>query len=527
MFAMTLCGLMLMSGCSAPTDKEKVNAADQAGKKVLTFALGGELDNLSPLIMNGLNQGAHKLVFEGLVNYENGKIIPGLAESWEFSEGGKRLTFHLRPGVTFHNGEPFNAHAVKTNLEFFNSNPNHSFLRGVSTIEKIEALDENTLSITYPAPYFAVLNDFCAPDVMVMVSPQTIEEGNYVTLNGTVGTGPYRYEEFKKGEYTRFTRYDSYWGPKPVYDEVIAKYIPESASRLKALQTGEIDIIFGSIFLSYDDYMQATSIPGIKGQVSENDIRTRNIAANASGEMLADIKLRQAVAHAIDKQTISEGLTYGHETPAVRLFPDGTPYSEVKLNNIWDYDVETAGSLLDQAGWKLNPSTGVREKDGKTLSLLFIYEEGVALNKEIATTIKSQLAEVGIAVEIQGMEQMQWWKESYSGNYDLVIWTPPSPYSLPHNHFTGMLDSSAEMAAITKMADVEQVNAAIHEYLTTADTERVTEIFDYLLNYINDNVIDIPLTYTKELVVYNSEKIDSYTFSGLDEFFDIRGLESK
>ena len=331
LLSLALCGALLcgaLAGCggnettSASQEPSSSQAAEES--KILTTAVGAELNTLYPLNMDVQNNIGTKLCYEGLVNYENGDIVPCLAESWEFSDDGTALTFHLKEGVTFHDGTPFNAEAVKTDFEFAHPNPNFSNISAVAKLESIEVVDEYTVTFHYPNAYFAYLMDFCYPETMVLVSPAVLEEGNYQSMNGVVGTGPYVYEEIVDGDYVRFVRNENYWGEQPYYDEVIVKYIPDASARLQALQSGEIDLIYGSALLTWDDYQQATSLPNIAGAVAESDSKTRNLVLNASG-VLSDLKVREAVAYAIDKETLSEGLTYGEETPADHLFPDGIP----------------------------------------------------------------------------------------------------------------------------------------------------------------------------------------------------------
>lgn len=152
------------------------------------------------------------------------------------------------------------------------------------------------------------------------------------------------------------------------FDEVIVKYIPESSARLQALQNGEIDLIYGSALLTWDDYNQAISLPNIKGVVSEIDSNTRNLILNAANENLSDLRVREAIAYAIDKEALSAGLTWGYETAAVKLFPAGIPFTDGKLTVERTFDQAKANSLLDDAGWVLNGITGIREKGGKPLS---------------------------------------------------------------------------------------------------------------------------------------------------------------
>ena len=510
----------------ATETKETVGKED----KSLTYALAWELDNLTPMLMSPQGEQASMLVYETLVRYQNGKILPGLAERWEFNEDATELTFYLKQGVTFHDGEAFNAEAVKANLSHQSKNPNAGFMRGISTITNIEVVDEYTVKLKYSAPYFAAINDFVYPDVSAMVSPAVIEEGNFQTMKGVIGTGPYVYDEFVKGSHTTFTRFENYVGEEPLYDKVTIKYIPDSGARLMALEKGEVDFLFASTLMTYDEYQQALTLPNVKGISADTYGNVKNIAVNASGNNLSDIKatadinVRKAIAMSIDKKTIAEGLTYGMDMPATTLFPEGTAYTDVEMNNNWNYNPEKAEQLLEESGWIMNEETGIREKDGAPLELRYLYDSGVDISEAYATAVDAQLAEVGIEVNTEGLEQMQWWMESYSGNYDMSVWNLPGSPETPHSHFTSMLDSSAEYAALLKMEDVQDVYDNINGFLTTADQEKVSGHFDFLLNYINDNVVDIPVSYGKEMIVFNTKKISDYDFYGATHFFDITGL---
>lgn len=521
--SITLLSAMVI-GCSGQPSEE---SSSSAKNKTLTLATGAELTTLYPLNMDPQNDSATKLVYEGLVTYDQGKIKPLLAESWQFNRDGTELTLVLKQGVKFHDGADFNAEAVKKNLEFFHLNPNHRALKAVANLKKAEIIDNYTIKLHYDNPYFAYLNDLCYPEVLVMVSPNVIEDGNFQTMKGVVGTGPYIYKTVKEGESVQFVRNENYWGKKPYYDEVIAKYIHEPASRLQALQNGEIDMMYGNVLISYDDYQQAISMPDIKGKISNINSETRNLAINASSTILSDLNIRQAIAFAIDKKTIASGLTNGYEEVADTLFDPSIPYTNVKLNNERNFDKTKAQSLLDRAGWKLNKTTGIREKNGKPLKLTFTYDSGEALNKSMAVLIKSQLGEVGIDVKTVGQDMYTWWKEGIAGNYDLTIWCTEQPYSAPHNFFTPMLDSSPHVPAIASLSDGSEFTSAIKEFSTTNDEKRVGEIFAYLINYSNDKVLNIPLTYVKDMIVFNKNKINDYDFTSTPKFFDISQIEAK
>lgn len=529
LFLCTILASSVLTACNPGTGQVQSEVTSSSlvsgATKSLTMAVSSELNTLYPLNMDVQNNVAAKLCYEGLVTYVDGEIKPVLAKSWEFSNDGKDLTFKLEEGVTFHDGTPFNAEAVKTVFEFGKGNANFSAIKAVANLDYAEVVDEYTVTFHYSNAYFAYLYDFCYPEVMILVSPNVIlpedDENRYMIMSGVVGTGPYIYEEIVDGEYVRFVRNENYWGEQPYYDEVIIKYIPESSTRLQALQNGEIDMIYGSALLSWDDYEQAALLPNIKGIVSEYDSNTRNIILNASSDKLRERQVREAIAYAVDKQALSEGLTIGNETAASGLFPAGIPFTDVNLNVVRSFDPDKANSLLDEAGWLINQATGIREKDGVSLTLTFTYDSSAAINQSLATVIKSQLKEAGIDVTITGQDMMTWWKEGFAGNYDITIWNTEQPYTSPHNYFTPMLNRSAHVPSLAGLSDISQFHAYIEEFQTTDDNERVQEIFDYLLNFDNDNVIDLPLLYAKDMIVFNTDKIAGYTFTSTPMFFDI------
>lgn len=509
------------SGTSSPS----ASGDSATASKTLTMAVAAETNLLSPLYMGNSNFCTSMLVYENLVNFEQGEFVPGLAERWEFSDDGCTLTFYLRPGVTFHDGQPCNAEAVKANLAHKQSNPSFYTLKAVTDIESMDAVDETTLVIRYSHPYFAYLNDFCWQDVMTIVSPDMLIEGDFQTVKGVVGTGPYVYDEIVSGQYTRFKRNESYWGTAPYYDEVIVRYVPDSASRIQALKAGEIDMIFGSALLSYEEYQQASTLPGMTGQIAEPDTRARDITLNTARPALNDLRVRQAIAHAIDKEEISQGLTYGYEGIAEIPFTLDAPYADTALENHFNHDPDKANSLLEEAGWIMNASTGIREKDGTALSLVFTMDSGFdSLHGSLAALIQSQLAEVGIGMTIKGQEQMEWYSTFVSGDYDITIWQPQYAYASPHCWFTPMDAQTPQTPSLQGLDDSGEFITAIRRIEQTDDEGELKELFHYLFNYDLGNVIDIPLTYSKDMIVYNSERIGGYEFVGTPCFFEIENL---
>lgn len=524
--------LLSMVGCGqsdtseqTQTDSEQTQAANENEAKVLTIVTAKELDNLTTLTMNKENNIACGLVYETLVAYEDGEIVPELAEEWGWDETNTVLTFKLRQDVAFTDGAAFNAESVKEILDFDRSNPNFSGIKGIYNIESVEVVDEYTVAVHYAAPCFSYINDFCFQNVAGMMSPNVFEAENFQTFTDVVGTGPYIREEMISGDCTRFVRNENYWGEAPYYDEVVIKYIPEASSRLQALQTGEVDLIYGADLLSYDDYNQALSLDGIEGAINDGNTLTRNLVLNASSEILSDLKVRQAIAYAVNKEEITKGLTYGYETPATSLFAPGAPYTDITYNSTWSYDLDKANALLDEAGWVMNESTGIREKDGQQLSLNYTYWTDLSLAQDMALAIKTQLAEVGIDVTTTGQDQMTWWTEGVAGNYDITTWNTEGSYTEPHKFLQESLGADPHAISLQALEDFQSYSDAVNAFSTSADPEVVQSAIATALNVSNDNVIDLPISYSKDLVVYNSSKIAGYTFSSVPQFFEIDNVQ--
>ena len=399
-------------------------------------------------------------------------------------------------------------------------------MKGITDIQEIEVVDEYTITLHYDHPFYAYLQDFCWPDVTPMSAPEYIIPGDFQTISGVAGTGPYIYDEYVAGEYTRFVRNEDYWGETPYWDEIIVKYIPDSTSRLQALQTGEIDMIYGGTLLTYEEYDQALAMDGIDGQMAEKDTRVQVITTNATSPYLSDIRVRQAIAYAIDKGEMSVAISNGYEPPADIPATRDTPYADVELETTYDYNPDMANQLLDEAGWLMNESTGIREKDGEPLSLLLTLETGsTSVSMPTAEVIKSQLAEVGIDITIYGTEQMQWYADYLEGKFDLTLWHCQYAFASPHCWFTPMDSMVPQTPSLPGIEGSDEFLATIKELTNMSDDQEVRDTYTYLFNYDVGNVLDIPLTYQKDMLVYNTDKIAGYTFTGTPCFFDILSLE--
>ncbi|MDO5695690.1 MAG: ABC transporter substrate-binding protein [Eubacteriales bacterium] len=524
-FVFTACKGEDKDSKEANTTTEGTDKKDDENK-VLKLCTANELTNLTTLTMNKENNIACNLIYETLVSYEDGEIVPKLAESWDWKDDGKTLVFKLKEGVTFSDGEPFNAEAVKKVLDFDHSNPNFAGIRGVAEIKSTEVIDEQTIAIHYENPSKFYLNAFCFQNVLGMPSPKVFTEGNFETFSKNVGTGPYVYEEFKSGDYTRFVRNENYHGDAPYYDEVIIKYIPDASSRLQALQKGEIDLIYGSDLISYDDFENASHMDNVTGVVNENISLTKNLILNPASEGLKDLEVRQAINYAINKKDIVDSLTYGNEEVAESLFSKTTPYSDVTYEEDYHYDSNKANELLDHAGWVRNESTGIREKDGKPLKLQYVYWPDLSLAKETALSIKTQLKEVGIDVETIEKDQMSWWTDGVKGEYDVTTWFTEGSYTEPHKFLQeSITEMDPHLVPLQSLEDSNTYIDAVKKASVSLDEEEIKDSIQTALKYSHDHAIDLPLFYAKDMIIFRNDKVKGYQFTSAPQFFDISHVE--
>lgn len=291
---------------------------------------------------------AQGMVYEPLVKYQaDGTVAPWLAESWTVSEDGRTYTFKLRPGVTFSNGEPFNAAAVKLNLDTVIAQAaDHNWLGLVGVLKSIDVVDDLTVDITTTDPYYPLLQEMALIRPVRFMAPAGFpESGN--TADGIVapiGTGPWVLTETVLGQYDTFTRNETYWGKAPAFEKVNIKVIADPNTRAIALETGEIDLIYGSEGQITPDTFQRLKDAGYESGLSA-PFETLALALHTGKAPTDDLAVRRAINHAIDKDAIIKGIFYGTQQKADTLFPATLPYSDIGLAP-YAYDPQAAAALL-------------------------------------------------------------------------------------------------------------------------------------------------------------------------------------
>jgi peptide/nickel transport system substrate-binding protein len=382
----------------------------------LIVALADDTNNMDPRIgMGSIRSNYIRQVFESLVDVDaQGNPVPGLALSWKPIDD---LTweFVLRQGVTFHNGEPFNADTVLFNLDrFYRRNldtwgiddvtASTSFEKTHPEVTRWEKVDDYTVRLytSDPAP---TLWDFIGREPMVP-KDYTRQQGVEGLNERPVGTGPWRMVEWKRKDSMHFERHEAYWGRKPLYTKMRFQVIPEGAARIAALKSGEVGLIeavppLDATVLARDPQLRiASSIQKLYCRLYVNGRPQDQYDSGGQDGLFSDARVRLAMNHAINKEGIITKIFNGYARE------NASPVSMVSYGYAaqppYTYDPKKAKALLAEAGWQDGDGDGFLDKNGDTLSLDLVFPAkhyGQAFD-EMTPAVAEMLKEVGIQVTI-------------------------------------------------------------------------------------------------------------------------------
>ncbi|MHC1712488.1 MAG: nickel ABC transporter substrate-binding protein [Solidesulfovibrio sp.] len=487
-----------------------VPQAGHAAGGQLVFSWQANAGPLNPHLYSPNQMYAQNMVYEPLVRYaEDGSLVPWLAEKWDISPDGKTYTFTLRQDVAFSDGTPFDAQAVKKNFEAVLQNiKRHKWLELINQLDVLEAPNARTFVMKLKGPYYPALAELALIRPLRFLAPSAFpENGNTVEgLKKPVGTGPWILAESKLGEYDLFVRNERYWGKKPTLETILVKVITDPNSRLTAYETGEIDLIYGAgghatgqigmdAFKGLaDDKRNTTAVSGPLG--------TRALCLNSGRGPTSELAVRQAVAHAVDKNALVTGVFLDVEKRADTLFAPGIPYCDLGLAP-FAFDRTTAAALLDGAGWKLPKDGKVREKDGKPLEIEICFVGNDALQKFIAELLQGELAKVGIALRLTGEESDAFGKRQQSGDFGIIFndtWGPPYE---PHAMVSSMRSPAhADYQAQVGLPMKAAIDAKIGQVFATTDEKTRQALYRDILTTLHEQAVYLPLTYMTNIMAH-------------------------
>ena len=350
-------------------------------------------------------------VFETLTKINSdGSVSPLLAESWEVSPDLKTYTFKLRKGVKFHNGEPFNAKAVKFSFERAGAEKStNKDKRTLASMDSVAAIDDQTV---------VILNKALDPDFLFLMGQATaiIVEPKSVDSNATkpVGTGPYQLTAWNKGSSVTLSKWDGYRSAATIkIKKATFRFISDPAAQVAALLAGDVDAFPRVTPRSVSQFKT-----NAKFQVLINGSRAKTILAiNNKKKPLDDVRVRRAIAAAIDRKAVIEGAGDGYGAPIGSHYVPGA-FGYVDTTSINPYNLEKAKALLAEAGIKTPLELSLRLPPAPYA-------------RQGGEVVAAQLAKVGIIAKIENVEWAQWLSGTYTNKaYDLTIISHVEPFDL-------------------------------------------------------------------------------------------------
>ena len=496
------CGSSSSSTASSGAASASAAASGEV-RDELIFVNYRDIRDLNPHLYAG-EMYAQSILYDTLVSITADGYEGCLAESWDISEDGRTYTFHIRPNVLFSDGEKCDANAILANFNAILENrERHTWLEMMNLLVGVSAPDENTFVIEMSEPYYPMLTELGCIRPFAMISPSCMINGSTKDgVNGHIGTGPYVLTDFVTDEYAVFERNENYWGKAPAIRKITVKVIPDNQTRIMALESGEIDLIFGKNMIDADAISQYLDSDRFTVGLSD-PTSTRHIVMNTTREILGDPAVRKALQHATDRQTISDGIFYGLEQPADTLYATTVPYCNVGLKP-YEYSTETAAQILDEAGWVLG-SDKMRAKDGRQLALDLLYNSDSVTEKTIAEYLQSEYLKLGISMTIHGEEEQSYRDNMKAGNFDMVFnicWG--MPYD-PQSSLAAMrAPVYGDYAAQQGLEDKAEIDEAITRILTSTDENERQELYKSVLTNLHEDAMYLPLTYECNKALYTS-----------------------
>jgi len=427
-------GLLLSILSCAGAENDEGPAAVREGDSVpaygdiLVEGAIGDASNLIPLLAtDSASHSISGLIFNGLVKYDRDlNIVGDLAESWEISRDGLVITFRLRKGVRWHDGKPFTADDVLFTYRLtVDPKTPTAYAGDFLKVKKAEVLDPHSFRVTYDRPFAPALMSWGAS-----VMPKHLMEGRDITKSPLarhpVGTGPYRFKEWKTGQKIVLAANPDYFEGRPYLDGRVMRVIPDMATMFLELRARGID----SMGLTPLQYTRQTETRYFRNHFRKYRYLSFSytyLGFNLQNPMFADRRVRQALAHAVDKGELIDGILLGLGREATGPFKPGTWQYNPNVKR-YPCDPKRALQLLAEAGWRDTDGDGTLDRNGQRFEFELLVNQGNEVRAKTAEIVQRRLAELGVSVKIRVIEWAAFIKEFINKRrFDAVIlgWTIP------------------------------------------------------------------------------------------------------
>jgi len=391
----------------------------------------GDATNLLPMLSSDTaSHGIANLVFNGLLKYDKNIELTGdLAERWDVSEDGAQITFHLRKGVTWHDGTPFTAgDALFTYELMVDPKTPTAYANDFLQVEKAEVPDDYTFRVTYRRPFAPGL-----PSWGMGIVPAHLLKGEDITrtplAREPVGTGPYVFQRWIQGQELLLRANPDYFEGEPYITEHKVRIIPDLATMFLELRAGGVDLMG----LTPLQFKRQTVDQDFQSRFNRYTYLASNytyMGFNLLDPKFQDKRVRQAIAHAINKEQIIEGVLLGLGEPASGPYKPGSWVHNPDVKQ-YPHDPERARLLLAEAGWSGGHADGILRKEGQPFRFTILTNQGNETRQKTGVIIQSNLKQIGLDVQLRSIEWAAFLKEFVDKkNFEALIlgWTiPPDP----------------------------------------------------------------------------------------------------
>lgn len=522
--------MVTLTGCGG-------SGSDESGSSII-IGQSSEVANLNPMIQPRTpDSNVQCLIFDYLViPDENLNYVGDLAESWDISDDGTVYTFHLQEGVKWHDGEDFNADDVVFTLtalaspEYTGGNEGRvmsivgasEYQAGTAdSVEGIKKIDDYTVEITLASPNAAFLSN-----MYVAMLPEHIlgEEspadwGNDDFNRAPIGTGKYKFVEWEAGQYISLERNDEYFGTMPSIENVVVQFGADT-TLVAALLNGEIDVLYN---LPATEIENVEAVDGV-GVYNYEMMSVYYIGLNQLDPDLSDLRVRQALAYALDKQTIVDTVYGETATVANDIFPDNH-WSHNPDVTVYEYNPEKAMALLEEAEYTMNDSTGYYEKDGETLHLTYDMSTSTD-GRQVAALIQQYWKAIGVEMEVieQDFATLAYSKLLPNNATEETTAESFQCYTLGFGVEADPEEYNAYLSTSTGAGSWNfihysnpQVDELFQQQLLETDPDARADCFHQIAQIISDDVPWIPL-YNKATSTGLSDRVQNFTadFRGIN-----------
>lgn len=508
---------------------ETAESVAPADPSTLRIATSGFVDSFNPFTSIYLTPtNSLRYIYENLVQYsqEDGSPTEGLAESWESEEGGSKWVYTIREGMKWSDDEPITSEDVKWTYEQMMTNEVMGTANGslVANFESVEAPDDHTFVINLKQPQAAV------PGTEIPVVPEHIwskidDPGKFANDKDVVGSGPFILKSYSANQTIVLEANPNFWRGKPELDRIQYVYYTDPDASIQALRAGEIDLISGlspTQYRALENQDGITLNSGIGRRYSALSLnpgfKTRSGEPYGNGNpALHDVAVRQAIRLAIDTDALIKNVMEEQATPATSFIP--ASYEKWMLPEddpvLVDFDPEAAKKKLDEAGWTLG-SDGVREKDGKKLSLRLQIDGSSSTEQALSEYIKPWLGDVGIDVNVVSTDSDTLSTEANAANYDMYFsgWSllPDPDYQLGINT-CGQLPTKPDGSGGTSQdgyCNPEFDKLYAQQQVELDEAKRIELVHEMqAMNY--EDSVSVVLYYPNQLEAYRSDRFEGFS----------------